>query len=1283
MSVPHLFGPLKPEYADQLISKQRRSGTCLMFGPDGSDVVAAPTDSWTEISAKIPAGFDPQFLALWLAYAQIPAGIWDAPIPIVGLAADWNLLFHRYRRDYLPRCDLILTDVPGVAVIKKAGFEHAQVANLFGLEQAFLDYDLATVERDIDVLFVGNLHVAVQAERLPWLARLAQLGQRWNVQIVSGVFGAEYRRLLRRAKIVFNRSIRGECNKRVFEAAWAGALLFQEADNAEIRNWLQEDTEFVPYTAENLEARIEYFLEHGDERRAIIEAARARAGQCDFGTCWFNTATKLAEQLPALRERAERRQARAPASPPSSAAAEPIAVLDGLRQAELAVQAGQTAQAISLARQTLDRLERTDALPPAAVYTEPWTRGFDVTRVEWERCAWLNAGDSVAELRSKQTLLRWRLHLLLADLTGDLAHFHEAVLARPDLPVSRAALGCALARAGRPVESRSHLALAVAGQPFDTAAARALGQILLDLGDTAARQTLEQQRRLLVKAAPAVLSVEDWFAPRPTAQGLASIIILCCNEVEATRRCLESVRQHTRQPYELILVDNGSVDDTPTLLTEVRLTWSEPVLVEVIQNETNRGYPAGVNQGLTAAQGDFIVLLNNDTVVTPEWLDGLIRAVLAEGEPALVGPVSNYAPPPQFVPPGYDDLSGLDAFAAAHQREFAGRILDHPRLTGFCLLLPRSALRRIGGMDERYGAGFFDDDDLCVRARQAGLRLRVALDVYIHHEGSRTFRALGIDTDAQLQRNFEQFRAKWGDEQAAPYRRTALNSSVPMTAVPVVSGPEPLFSVVSAPAGIAAKPRKSLTMIVKNEEKNLRDCLLCVRDLVDEMIVVDTGSSDRTKEIAAEMGAKVFDFPWVDSFAAARNEAIGHATGDWIFWLDADDRMDEANRQKLKRLFDNIGLENTAYDMKCRCVGAFPGDTETIVDHVRLFRNDPRIRWKYRVHEQILRALRQAGAEVRFSDVEIQHVGYVDAELKKRKQQRDLRLLLMSDAEEPNDPFILFNLASSYLELGQPNDALLYAQRSLELSDPSDSIVRKLYSMLARAHRLLAQPAQAIVACTNGRTHYLDDPELLIVEAWAREDLSDFAGAEFCLRRLIDGSEPGDHFASVAAGLRGHLGRHHLAQVLYKQKRFVEAEAQWRTALTSCPEYTPARFGIGDLYVRTERWDALEGIAAELGDTVEAAVLRGRARLARKEFGAARWAFADAIDRFPQAILPRVLLSHALLQEGKDWDAAERALRDVLNCDPGNAEARNNLSVLLRQQNRHIDVASDSSGSAP
>src|SRR5579875_223578 len=105
--------------------------------------------------------------------------------------------------------------------------------------------------------------------------------------------------------------------------------------------------------------------------------------------------------------------------------------------------------------------------------------------------------------------------------------------------------------------------------------------------------------------------------------------------------------------------------------------------------------------------------------------------------------------------------------------------------------------------------------------------------------------------------------------------------------------------------------RLSLTMIVKNEAAALGRCLASVRDLVDEIIVVDTGSSDNTKDIARQYDARVFDLPWPDSFAAARNESLRHASGQWLLWLDADEYFDDANRDKLRQLLAGLGNDNT------------------------------------------------------------------------------------------------------------------------------------------------------------------------------------------------------------------------------------------------------------------------------------------------------------------------------------------------------------------------------------
>jgi glycosyltransferase involved in cell wall biosynthesis len=246
-----------------------------------------------------------------------------------------------------------------------------------------------------------------------------------------------------------------------------------------------------------------------------------------------------------------------------------------------------------------------------------------------------------------------------------------------------------------------------------------------------------------------------------------------------------------------------------------------------------------------------------------------------------------------------------------------------------------------------------------------------------------------------------------------------------------------------------------------------------VRGLFDEIVVVDTGSVDRTREIAREFGAKVFDFEWVDDFAAARNEALARATGDYAFWLDADDVVDPAQREKLQVLFDGLGRgdrhggdaprsnghapQSGAYVMRCACDPGPNGDGgQTVVDHIRLFPLREDVRWCYAVHEQILPSLRRAGIPVQWTEITVRHTGYADPALRASKLDRDARILRAELARQPDDPFILFNLGSIAVERQDWRGVLDYLTRSLTGSAPTDSITRKLCALIARAHQMLA-----------------------------------------------------------------------------------------------------------------------------------------------------------------------------------------------------------------------------------
>ncbi len=356
-------------------------------------------------------------------------------------------------------------------------------------------------------------------------------------------------------------------------------------------------------------------------------------------------------------------------------------------------------------------------------------------------------------------------------------------------------------------------------------------------------------------------------------------------------------------------------------------------------------------------------------------------------------------------------------------------------------------------------------------------------------------------------------------------------------------------------------------------------------------MVVDTRSTDRTRDIARKFGARVFDFVWVDDFAAARNAALARATGDYAFWLDADDVVDPPQRAKLEVLPEGLrnharfregeppcepglsparaeprppGLaahcpEPGAYVVKCACDPGPDGrGGDTVVDHIRLFPLREDVRWTYRVHEQILPALRRAGVPVKWTDVTVRHTGYTDRALRARKLDRDANILRQELAERPDDPFVLFNLGAIAIERQDWRQALENLRHSLAGSAPTDSITRKLYTLIARSHQMLGEQQQALAAGAAGLAVDPDDAELLFREAVVRRNMNDNAGAERCWRRILTLKRP-DQFASVDQGIYGHLTRRNLAALGMERGDRAEAANLWRAVLAECPDDREAR----------------------------------------------------------------------------------------------------------------------------
>jgi GT2 family glycosyltransferase len=259
----------------------------------------------------------------------------------------------------------------------------------------------------------------------------------------------------------------------------------------------------------------------------------------------------------------------------------------------------------------------------------------------------------------------------------------------------------------------------------------------------------------------------DWFRPSCRFEEnlpLTSIVILTCDQLDYTRQCLNSIFARTDSPFELIIVDNGSRDGTVDYLSSLSRSDSACLRIKLIENKENQGFAKGCNQGLAEARGDYLLLLNNDVVVTTGWLSRLVGALQNNNRLGFVGPMSNYVSGPQWVSkPSYNvrTLEGLEQFAALTASRHCGQVIRCSRIVGFCLLIKKAVIDTIGGLDSRYGLGNFEDDDFCLRALLAGFQGGIVKDCFVHHFGGRTFFGNNLHYEEQLKKNWSLFKEKW------------------------------------------------------------------------------------------------------------------------------------------------------------------------------------------------------------------------------------------------------------------------------------------------------------------------------------------------------------------------------------------------------------------------------------------------------------------------------------------------------------------------------------------
>lgn len=244
----------------------------------------------------------------------------------------------------------------------------------------------------------------------------------------------------------------------------------------------------------------------------------------------------------------------------------------------------------------------------------------------------------------------------------------------------------------------------------------------------------------------------------------ASIIILTFNQLEeGTRPCIESLYKYTDpNDFELICVDNDSHDGTPDFLKELEKKYNN---VKIVLNDTNRGFAGGNNDGMRLATGDVLILLNNDTLLTPNWLRTLLSPMISDGSIGLIGPITNSAGNEQMVSiPDLNEANYVE-LAGKYVQRHAGYSFETQKLGFYCVAMTMNVFRTVGFLDEKFGIGMFEDDDYCVRVRKEGYRLVVNEGCFVFHKGSLSFKKI-VDKEFQslFARNREYFVTKHGED---------------------------------------------------------------------------------------------------------------------------------------------------------------------------------------------------------------------------------------------------------------------------------------------------------------------------------------------------------------------------------------------------------------------------------------------------------------------------------------------------------------------------------------
>lgn len=443
------------------------------------------------------------------------------------------------------------------------------------------------------------------------------------------------------------------------------------------------------------------------------------------------------------------------------------------------------------------------------------------------------------------------------------------------------------------------------------------------------------------------------------------------------------------------------------------------------------------------------------------------------------------------------------------------------------------------------------------------------------------------------------------------------------------------------------RPLISLTMIVKNEAANLGRVLESARGVADEFVVVDTGSTDNTVDIARAYGAKVSFFTWIDDFSAARNHALDQASGQWVLILDGDDVARESAPGALRAEIQ--ALDERAHFLRVP-VRSPRGDGAgaTVFGSRRIFRNVPEIRWHHPVHEMLFHASLEGapGIEVGCASLVIDHLGYADAEhrIREKKGDRNLRILKQAMARYPDNAHWHYYLALQHANAGHNATALKMVRRALRrfsgrVRPDFEGALRVLGMKVAR------KMGRSELAVKIGRPG---------VASYAYSELCFELGLAHC---TLQDYPQAERFLRLAISLRGRLA----------EFQSEVGAGSWKAMI----QLGTVAWATGQAELALERWRAAYDWAP---DQALANLALGRGLLAAGSLVEAEALLRRAAELAPVLGDAQVGLAEVLFRLGQHQAAYER-LEGLTRREPGVASYWIYLADLLRLLEEHAACA--------